>query len=71
MRSETVVKSKLGATYPGNGRCQFLVWTPNAKSVGVRLFGNEAQTELPMEPLSKICSIGSPNFTSTRSSGCL
>jgi maltooligosyltrehalose trehalohydrolase len=53
MRSETIVKSRLGATYLGNGRCQFLVWAPNAQSVEVRLLGAEAQTDHPMEPFER------------------
>ena len=43
------LESKLGATYLGNGRCQFLVWAPRAKRVEVRLLGPGEQV-LPLQP---------------------
>ena len=48
------MKPKLGATYLGNGRSQFLVWAPNAKSVEVRLLGpSQAEAKQVMQPVER------------------
>ncbi|HET7439779.1 MAG TPA: malto-oligosyltrehalose trehalohydrolase [Terriglobales bacterium] len=37
------MNSRLGATYLGDGRCQFLVWAPRAREVEVRIIGQREQ----------------------------
>jgi maltooligosyltrehalose trehalohydrolase len=46
------LESRLGATYLGNGRCQFLVWAPRAKRVEVKILGPNEQS-IPLEPTEK------------------
>lgn len=36
------MKANLGATYLGNGRCQFVVWAPSANSVELHLPGTDS-----------------------------
>ncbi len=39
-------RSRLGATYLGNGTCEFLVWAPLARNVDLLLEGSERRLEL-------------------------
>jgi maltooligosyltrehalose trehalohydrolase len=48
--------ASLGATYMGNGRCQFNIWAPNIGRIEVRIFkSSDASQErsVPMEPGEK------------------